>query len=456
MATFVAILCLIVIFACVPLVVIKPHLVFYVFLVSKLFETVFAGYIHAAGNLGMPRTWLPGDMLFLLTLCATFFVNREKHFQLDFIEKCIIVVAVISFISLLQGLTFHFHTALTCSRVIHFVAAMIFSVRYLTTYQRVNNFLKFVIVMLLVMFGLHILVRFGYYIVPGTEELAEAYFWTIGGERGTAVLVPMLYLVLLSVGISMFLNQIGFIVMPVLLLATGAIGIVFSETRSTYGAACILGVSSLIFIRKRYKTFALYMVGGFIVIACLGLFKYDFFERFRPDYTGSKIDVVEAFRGRMGRGGEYSRIISSYKEEPIYLLLGRGVGALHPSVTEREIGLVGYYHSEYLGWLDRNGLVGLFVLLVLLTSVLWRSLILARSNIPQMQYYGITSFLLVISLAGEGIFHPVLSHIRGASVLACFIAIIANWQYIYQSLCQEENMVQTYLYQDCDYVQSYS
>jgi hypothetical protein len=98
---------------------------------------------------------------------------------------------------------------------------------------------------------------------------------------------------------------------------------------------------------------------------------------------------------------------------------------------------VAFYHSEYLGWLDRCGLIGLVAVLILFLACLWRSFILARSNIPYLDYFGITSFLLIIALAADGFFHPIFSHYRAASLLICFAVITANWPDIYLSITGE-------------------
>jgi O-antigen ligase len=99
--------------------------------------------------------------------------------------------------------------------------------------------------------------------------------------------------------------------------------------------------------------------------------------------------------------------------------------------------MVAFYHSEYLGWLDRCGLIGLLAVLILFLACLWRSFTLARSEIPYLDYFGITSFLLLIALTADGFFHPIFSHYRAASLLICFAAIMANWQDIYLSVTGE-------------------
>ncbi|MGD8787810.1 MAG: hypothetical protein PVJ60_10325, partial [Phycisphaerales bacterium] len=96
MATFIAVLCLIAIVICVPLVFIKPKWVFYTFLVSVIFSNIFAGYIYSAGNLGMPRTWTPPDILAWLTLAAAIFVPRERQYSAGIIGKCFIVIAFVT------------------------------------------------------------------------------------------------------------------------------------------------------------------------------------------------------------------------------------------------------------------------------------------------------------------------------------------------------------------------
>jgi hypothetical protein len=46
----------------------------------------------------------------------------------------------------------------------------------------------------------------------------------------------------------------------------------------------------------------------------------------------------------------------------------------------------------------------------------------------------------MLSLTADGFFHPIFSNPRGAPLLICFAAIIANWQDIYVSLYQEDDV----------------
>ena len=139
MATFIAVLCLIAIVICVPLVVLKPKWVFYIFLISAVFHSVLASYINIAGNLGMPRTWAPADILAWLTLIAAFFVRSERQYPSGVIGKCFIIIAILTALALIQGLLMYTETAFTYSRVAHFAAAMIFGLRYFTNFSRVNG-----------------------------------------------------------------------------------------------------------------------------------------------------------------------------------------------------------------------------------------------------------------------------------------------------------------------------
>src|SRR3989304_4905911 len=96
MATFITVLSVIAMAICVPLVVLKPKWVFYVFLTFVTFSSIFGGYIYVAGKLGMPRAWAPADVLAWLTLAAAFFVPRERQFGTGVIGKCLIVLALMS------------------------------------------------------------------------------------------------------------------------------------------------------------------------------------------------------------------------------------------------------------------------------------------------------------------------------------------------------------------------
>jgi len=439
MATFIAILCLIVIVICVPLVFLKPKWVFYIFLVSVTFHSILAGFIFSAGNLGMPRTWAPADILAWLTLAAALFVPRERQYRTGVIGKCFFVIALLTLLALIQGLLMYTQTAFTHSRVAHFVAAMIFGLRYFTNYSRVNGFLKFSAVLLLVMFVVHIFVRFGVFTPRAAEIEAPTQ---LGGERGTYSLVPLLYLSLISIAIGRLVGKVGFAPVSMFMLLVGISGVVLSETRSMYGAMGVLAIAALLFVRGRIRTILAFGIVGLLAVGAASAIGFDFLERFRAGTTKTgKVEIPKLYQKGSWRALEHEIILSSYKQEPYFILTGRGIGALHPAPAGKDP-LVGFYHSEYLGWLDRCGLTGLITVLILMFAILVRSFALSRSDVPYMRYYGVTSFLLMMALAADGFFHPIFSNPRAAPLLICFAAIMANWQDIYVSFYQEEEVLE--------------
>ncbi|MCP4260020.1 MAG: hypothetical protein GY774_21270 [Planctomycetes bacterium] len=439
MATFIAVLCVIAIAICVPLVVLKPKWVFYIFLISVVFHNVLASYIHIAGNLGMPRTWAPADILAWLTLAAAFFVRRQRQYPSGVIGKCFVIITILTVLSLIQGLLMYTETAFTHSRVAHFVAAMIFGLRFFTDFSRANGFLKFTVFLLLVMFVAHIFVRFGIF-MPRVAEIDVSTQLQLAGERGTYTLVPLLYLSLISIAIGRIVSKVGLSAISILMLVVGIGGIILSETRSMYGAMGVIVIASLLLIKGRFRTMLAFGTVGILAIGATSVIGFDFLERFRAGSTRTgNIEVPKPFQQGTWRALENKIIISSYQQEPYFILTGRGIGALHPAPAGKSP-LVGFYHSEYLGWLDRSGLLGLITVLILIFAILVRSFALARSDIPYIRYYGTTSFLLMLALAADGFFHPIFSNPRGAPLLICFAAIIANWKDIYASLCPEDDV----------------
>jgi len=198
----------------------------------------------------------------------------------------------------------------------------------------------------------------------------------------------------------------------------------------------------VVFVRGRGKTLTVYCLAGLIVVGVATAIGFDVLARFRSDPAAGtgRIERPRLFQQGTWRAMEHGTIISSYKKEPYFILTGRGIGAMHP-VPAGEVAERGFYHSEYLSWLDRCGLIGLFTVLILLLAALVRSLALSRIDIPYMRYYGVTCFLLMIALAADGFFHPIFSNPRGASLLICFAAILANWQDIYLSFYQEPEVL---------------
>jgi len=336
------------------------------------------------------------------------------------------------------------YSAITYSRSVWFVAAMILGLRYFTNYSRINSFLRFSTFLLLVMFVLHVCVRFAVFVPPTTEYEGIT---ELGGARGTHTIVPMLYLALISIGIGRLVNKIGFSLMSILMLLAGVAGIVLTESRSTYGALGVLAITSVIFVKSRVKMLVIYTLAGFIMVFAVGKMGYDFMGRFKSGGAGGGTVIVERFQMTGWRAMELKFIGADYAKKPWLILAGRGVGAMHPAPAGKAVE-VGFYHSEYLGWLDKCGLVGLITVIVIMLTCLWRSFVLSRCQNKYLQYYGTTCFLLMMSLMAEGFFHPIFSHRRGASLLICFVAIMANWQDIYQSLCSEEEYLQDDNYQN--------
>jgi hypothetical protein len=423
----------------VPLVVLKPKWVFYIFLVSVVFHNVLASYINMACNLGMPRTWAPADILAWLTLAAALFVPSERQYPSGVIGKCFVIIAILTVIALIQGLLMYTESAFTHSRVAHFATAMIFGLRYFTNFSRVNGFLKFTVFLLLAMFGVHILVRFGVF----TPRVAEIEVSTqMEGERGTYTLVPLLYLSLVSIAIGRLVSKVGLFPISIAMLMFGAGGIILSETRSMYGAMGVLAIASLILIKGRIRTMVAFGIVSILAIGAASMIDFDFLERFRAGSTRTgNIEIPKPFEKGTWRALENEIIISSYRQEPYFILTGRGIGALHPAPAGKSP-LVGFYHSEYLSWLDRSGLLGLVTVLILIFAILVRSFALSRCDVPYMRYYGTTSFLLMLALAADGFFHPIFSNPRGAPLLICFAAIIANWRDVHASLCQEDYILE--------------
>lgn len=434
--TFVGTLCVLSVAVALPLAFFRPQLVFYLFLASKVFDNILYGYVSQAGNMGMPRAWAPADFLWLITLVAACFVRPESHVENNTLRRCLVIVFVLQLLALLQGLVLELATsapymALTYSRVVHFIAALAFGLRYLTNYRRVNHFLTFCVFMIFVMFVIHVAIRFEYYMPPTAEKIggdSQLY-----GGRGVLSLAPVLYLLLIAIGVGRVVSKNGMPLFSLIILLVGFAGVALSETRSTWGAAAVLALSAVLFVRKRLKVAVTFGLIAFLGLAMATALQYDVFGRFGERSGETKIALKESFFAKYGRGAEYGLVAEGYKKEPYFLLSGRGVGALHFSHRgTREA--VGYWHSEYLGWLDRNGLLGLLVFLLTMYVGFSMSLRMSRNASGLMQFYGVTCFLLIVGLSAEGVFHPVFSHTRAASVFVCFLVIIANWAQLWDSV----------------------
>jgi O-antigen ligase len=438
-AVAISVLCLIVNLVCVPLTVLKPKWVFYAFLVSTTFGRIFYGYVSAAGNLGAPRAWQPADGLALLTIVAAFFEPpRDRRFAADLLEKGLIVMALISIFATVQGLTLQFiggaqYAAVGYSRVTHFAAAIFFGLRYFTSRSRVDAFIKFTVVMIVAIFVLHLMIRVNLF-TPPTAEIE--YETQLGGARGGRTVVLMLYLPLVALAIARITNRVGWAIVSAILLLMGVGGIMLSETRSMYGALGLLILASLFFVKGRAKSMLVFGIVGLCAIAVAAQAGFDFLDRFRIRSGSDAFDVTATFQERTWRGYEYRAVVQAFAGEPYFFLTGRGTGALHP-VPFREMGMAAAYHNDYLGWLDRCGLVGFGALLVVCVTCIWRCYRLTQGPYPYMRYVGTIAFLSLVALAGQAVFFPVFSHQNGSSMLICFPVIIANWRRIQEGLAVE-------------------
>lgn len=444
MEVMIGTLCVLAVMLALPLAFFKPQWVFYMFLVSKVFDNILYGYVSHAGNMGMPRAWAPADFLWLLTLLAAFFVRPEQRADTNALKRCLILILVLQMLALFQGLVLQVtgilpYMSLSYSRVVHFIAALAFGLRYLTSYRRVNRFIFFCILMILFMFVVHVAIRFEYYMPPMEEQIGGGE--QLYGGRGMLSLAPVLYLLLIAIGVGRLVSKSGYVLFSFLILFVGFAGVALTETRSTWGAAVVLSISALFFVRKRLKVAFVYGLIVFLGMAITTAMDYDVFARFGRGAGQTTQEVKAAFFATRGRGAEYALVAGSYRREPFFLLSGRGIGALHLSHRgTREA--IGYYHSEYLGWLDRNGVLGLATYLIAMAIGLRLSFRMSRAPAKLVQCYGVTCFLLIIALLAEGVFHPILSHTRAASVFVCFLVIVANWVQLYNSIEAEQPLLE--------------
>lgn len=416
--------------ACIPLVVLRPQVVFYIFLFFAVFSKVFAGYFAMVGNLGIPKSWGPVDVIFFLLLAAIPFVPRSQQSQTSIIKVCLIILSFISFVSLAQGLVMYPELAARHSRVVHFAAAGLFGLRYFTDYRRVEGFMRFCIVLLLIQFGVHVLIRFGIFTPPSAETVYETQ---LGGERGGQSLAVVLYFVLLSIGIGRLVGKSGSMLVSTIWVLVAMAGILLNEARSSMAVAGLVLMVSLVFLKGRHRMLLAYCVAGGLAVYAAGSIGFDFLQRFY-ERGGKMIDVTDLARADSYRMGEYRFITSSYHNEPVFILTGRGIGASHYVPSRRANYYAAYYHSEYLGWLDRCGLLGLAAYGVMLTTVVLRAFAARKQNDPHLKSYASATLILAITMTVDGIFHPMLSHHSGAPVLVCFMAIFANWRSLQQSV----------------------
>ncbi|MCK4788562.1 MAG: hypothetical protein KAV87_32775, partial [Desulfobacteraceae bacterium] len=429
MARAIAIISLLAVFVSVPMVVLRPKWVFYIFVISSVFGNILGSYVYEAGALGMPRAWQPADFLAWLTLVAALFVGHDPLLSQGIIKKCVVIIVILSGLSLLQGLILYFHTALTYSRQLHFVASMVFAYRYFTTKSRVNKFLNFTAFLLLVVFVFQVCIRFGVYTPPAAYEQAVGQLL---GERGEASFGLVIYLALIAIAVGRLSTRIRPHIISVIFLIVGLAGAILSETRVLQASIVVQGIASLLLLRGRLRASVMYGIAALLFFYAAQAIGFDIFARFREHGR-----IVSPFAAPTLRMMEYPAIVKSYATEPYFILTGRGVGAMHTG-PGAEFGQRGYYHSEFLGWLDKFGLIGLFTMIIMLLACSWRGFRLARSDIPYLQYYGSTVFLLTTALFAQGVFSPNFLLNRAGSLLICFVAIVANWQSIYESIYEEQ------------------
>jgi hypothetical protein len=450
MATTIAVICLVAMIVSVPLIILKPQWVFYMFLTAAVFGKIFYAYIFAAGALGAPRTWQPADFLFFSTLLAALFVQKEVQFPSNTIKKCLLIIAVLACISLIQGFVFNsISFSLPSSRRLYFVAAMLFALRYFTNVSRVNGFLKFSSILLLIMFVGHVLLRLGIFVPPLEFQRTVGQ---LAGARGELIFIPVLYLVLTSMAIGRLATKTGTVWFSLVMLFVGLAGVGLAESRTLHGGLAVIGLISMIFVRGRLKTIALLGVSLCVGVWLAGTIGLNILARWQTGAEGTFEGIVLDLWRRL----EYPAIISSYIQEPYFLLTGRGVGAIHfISVAETPGGLVPYYHSEFLGWLDMFGLLGLMSLLVAWIASSNRGFVLLQSNVLELVRYGATVLLLMAALFLHSIFSPGFMQHRASPILICLVVLMANWREIYYNSYGEQYELGVDLDEGYEYYEDY-
>lgn len=432
MAMLIAIIGLLLIFAAAILLAVKPVWVFYLFLFSTVYGNIFYGYIGQAGKLGMVRTWQPSDVIAWLLLIAAARIHPNQSYGSNLLKRCFVVLAVLTAAALLLGLVRNIQSALPNFRTLYFIPAMLFANRYFTTETRVKNFMRFAALLLMSMFVVHIFIRAGIF-TPPMSELAM-FTKQLGGERGEMSLVMTVYLALMGIAIGKMTSKTGSLLWSGFLLFASLVGIALSESRSLYGAAAVAGLTVIVLARGRFKNI---IILGLVGVAMFWVFAKVGFEvtsRFRA--SGGTGEIINPLSESKYRGSwrqqEYFMIIDSYKKEPHFLLTGRGIGAMHYAWVSKED--VWFYHSEYLGYLDKFGLLGFAAFAVIWLGTLIYSFRLIRKKESFLVFLGIATFVSMVGLAANGVFHPIFVDPQGGALLITFAAIISNWKAIYDSI----------------------
>ena len=446
MATIIAVIALLMIVVSLPLIFIKPHWVFYLFLISKVFGALFYGYIFEAGGLGTSRTWQPADFLAIETLIASFFVRRSENSVNGVLKSFLYIIIVLAALSLVQGLIFNLSLfALPDIRKLHFIATMLFALKYFIDSKRVDTFLKFTAIILTVVFIFHLLIRLGYYTPPEAIQRAAGQ---LAGERGERAFAPFTYLILLCIGLARLGNKMGSKLLSAMMILVAISGIALAESRTLQGAAVVIGLLSLVFIQGKLKNIILFSFAAVFLMIAASAIGFDVFARWRSSTISEG-----GIRPDVWRMTEYSAIAESYAAQPYFLMTGRGIGAVHiiPITTTEEVfQAISYYHSEFLGWLDMFGIAGLMSILIVWGLSTLQSLKLRFSEMPILKYYGTIVFLLMPAIFLHSIFSPSFMNDRGASLLICFVVIIANCREIYYNL-QGDGAVELYQEGDMQY-----
>ena len=399
----------------------RPKWSFYIFLFLNPFGALFAATIYASGNLGFGWTWEPSDILVWVVLAVSLLLPKPVITERDPIGVCLWIIAVLAALSLALGIVLRFEGAFRAGREMYGVGAALFARRYLVNADRISGFLRFCILVLLAMFVVHVLVRFGVYAAP-IEQWWGKGGGQLGTERGEVSVTPVLYLALMAIGIGRLAGQFGRWWVSSICLLAALSGIVLSETRTLYFGVLAMGLLSLLFIRRRVQVLAAYGLGLALTLAGAEMVGFDITSRFRTKFGRGEVDVQVMDLGY--RNQEYGALWSSMASEPYGLLIGRGAGALHYIPVAR-VGDIPFWHSEYLMWLDRFGVVGFATLCVAMGVTLIGGYRLARTREHPFSCFATIGFLLVATLLIMGVVNPTFFR-RQATLLLCFLPLVSN------------------------------
>jgi putative inorganic carbon (HCO3(-)) transporter len=280
------------------------------------------------------------------------------------------------------------------------------------------------------------------------EDSAHWVMWPFYADHTVygallALFIPVVIGLSTSIKTNPFAKVIAWIILFVFL-----VGLVFSYTRAAWvSLAAATGVYVLILLRIKFLTFLLSAVTLIVLFLTFQEQIFMKLEKNRQDSSNNLTEHVQSISNissdasNLERVNRWSCAIRMFKERPVF---GFGPGtymfkyapyqfSYEKTIISTNNGDNGNAHSEYIGPLAEQGILGLILVLVLFTTIIVTGLrVYNRVENREARVYALVFLLGLITYFVHGILNNFLDQDKAAVPFWAFVAAIVAID-LYQS-----------------------